>query len=190
MTEPVHDAQGQLVYVVNALISLDQPDFLGELADLKFGKTGYVFITNTHGIVIDSPRKSRILKHFDAEGDNEATTRAVAGFEGTTEGVNRLGFPCSTPSSRHGRPTGSSAPTTPRRSGSRIAACRAPHMARRPRAVAAGGWAEPVPASPRLAPLDHLRLHMLANHAADHYVPLSTHYEQDGWATWRAPSTD
>ena len=26
---------------------------------------------------------------------------------------------------------------------------------------------------------------MLANHAADHYVPLSTHYEQDGWATWR-----
>ena len=62
------------------------------MADLKFGKTGYVFITNTHGIVIDSPHKSRILKHFDAEGGhNEATTRAVAGFEGTVDTSIALG---------------------------------------------------------------------------------------------------
>ena len=51
-----------------------------------------MFITNTDGIVIDSPRKNRILKHTDAEGGrNEATTRAIAGFEGTTEAVNRVG---------------------------------------------------------------------------------------------------
>ncbi|MGP1683346.1 MAG: cache domain-containing protein, partial [Giesbergeria sp.] len=53
MTEPVHDDRGNIVYVINALITLDQPNFLGELKALKFGKTGYVFITNTDGIVID-----------------------------------------------------------------------------------------------------------------------------------------
>src|SRR5690606_28129668 len=84
MTQPVHDARGNIVYVINGQITLEKPNFLGELAGLKFGKTGYVFITNTNGIVIDSPRKSRILQHFDAEGGhNEATTRAVAGFEGS-----------------------------------------------------------------------------------------------------------
>ena len=92
MTEPVHDAQGKVIYVINGQITLEKPNFLGDLAGLKFGKTGYVFITNTHGIVIDSPRKGRILKHFNAEGGtNEATTRAIAGFEGTTDAVSRLG---------------------------------------------------------------------------------------------------
>ncbi len=92
MTQPVHDAAGNVLYIINGQITLENPNFLGELADLKFGKTGYVFITNTDGIVIDSPRKERILKHFDAEGGrNEATTLAAAGFEGTTEAVNRLG---------------------------------------------------------------------------------------------------
>ncbi|MCO5104303.1 MAG: diguanylate cyclase [Burkholderiaceae bacterium] len=92
MTQPVHDAQGRIAYVINGQITLEKPNFLGDIADLKFGKTGYVFITNTDGIVIHSPRKSRILQHFNAEGGyNEATSRAVAGFEGTTDAINRLG---------------------------------------------------------------------------------------------------
>lgn len=92
MTQPVHDERGNIIYVINGQITLDQPHFLGELASLKFGKSGYVFITNTNGIIIDSPRKSRILKHIDADGGHdEAITRAVAGFEGSAEAVNRQG---------------------------------------------------------------------------------------------------
>ncbi len=75
-----------------AQIHLTDANFLGGLATVKFGQTGYLFITNTNGIVIDSPRKSRILKHIDAEGgSNPATARAIAGFEGTTESTNRMG---------------------------------------------------------------------------------------------------
>ncbi|MCB1974861.1 MAG: diguanylate cyclase [Burkholderiaceae bacterium] len=181
MTEPVHDAQGQLVYVVNALISLDQPDFLGELADLKFGKTGYVFITNTHGIVIDSPRKSRILKHFDAEGGhNEATTRAVAGFEGTTEGVNRLGVSVLY-AFKQTRQTNWIIGTHYPRAEAVAALQRVEHftwLGALALSLLVGGLSLYL-LRRELAPLDHLRLHMLANHAADHYVPLSTHYEQD-----------
>lgn len=92
MTEPVFDAAGRMVSMITAQINLNEPNFLGELADVKFGKTGYMFITNTDGIVISSPRKSRILKHTDAEGgSNPVTARSLAGFEGTAEGMNRVG---------------------------------------------------------------------------------------------------
>jgi diguanylate cyclase (GGDEF)-like protein/PAS domain S-box-containing protein len=92
MTEPVFDAAGRMVSMITAQINLNESNFLGELADVKFGKTGYMFITNTDGIVISSPRKSRILKHTDAEGgSNPVTARSLAGFEGTAEGMNRVG---------------------------------------------------------------------------------------------------
>lgn len=92
MTEPLFDEAGRMVSIITAQINLNEPNFLGELADVKFGKTGYMFITNTDGIVISSPRKSRILKHVDAEGgSNPVTARSLAGFEGTAEGMNRVG---------------------------------------------------------------------------------------------------
>ena len=92
MTEPIVDSTGRMVRMITAQINLTETNFLGELAQVKFGQSGYLFITNTDGIVISSPRKSRIMKHFDAEGGtNEATARAIAGFEGTTEAMNRVG---------------------------------------------------------------------------------------------------
>ena len=92
MTEPVFDASGRMVRIILAQINLNETNFLGELADVKFGKTGYMFITNTDGIVISSPRQSRILKHIDADGgSNPVTTLSLAGFEGSTEGLNRVG---------------------------------------------------------------------------------------------------
>ncbi len=92
VTQPVLDGQGNLLWVISGSINLMEKNFLGELAEIRFGKTGYMFITNTDGIVIDSPRKSRILKHTNAEGGkNPVTDRAIAGFEGTDEGMNRVG---------------------------------------------------------------------------------------------------
>ena len=181
MTEPVHDAQGQLVYVVNALISLDQPNFLGELADIKIGKTGYVFITNTHGIVIYSPRMSRILQHFDAEGGhNEATTRAVAGFEGTTEGVNRLGVSVLY-AFKQTRQTNWIIGTHYPRAEAVAALERVEHftwLGAIALSLLVGGLSLYL-LRRELAPLDRLRLHMQANQAAENYVPLTTHYDQD-----------
>jgi diguanylate cyclase (GGDEF)-like protein/PAS domain S-box-containing protein len=92
ITEPVFDEQGKVAYVISGSINLKEQNFLGELATVKFGKTGYMFITNTHGIVIDHPSKDRILNHSDADaGHNPATAAAIAGFEGTTSAMNRAG---------------------------------------------------------------------------------------------------
>ncbi len=91
VTEPVLNEGGEVAYVIAGSINLIEQNFLGEFANMKFGKTGYMFITNTDGIVIDHPRKSRILNHSD-EGDPDlATERAVPGYEGTFEATNRLG---------------------------------------------------------------------------------------------------
>lgn len=92
ITQPVMNSRGEVRWVISGFMNLQEDNFLGELAKIKFGKSGYMFITNTDGIVIDHPRKGRILKHSDAEGGkNEATRRAIAGFEGTTEAMNRIG---------------------------------------------------------------------------------------------------
>ncbi|MGJ7498604.1 PAS domain-containing protein [Variovorax sp. RT4R15] len=92
MTEPVLNSQGEVVYVISGAINLKGQNFLGELGNVKFGKSGYMFIVNTAGIVIDHPRKGQILEHVDAEGgQNLAVNRAIAGFEGTAEAVNDAG---------------------------------------------------------------------------------------------------
>ncbi|MDR6536663.1 diguanylate cyclase (GGDEF)-like protein/PAS domain S-box-containing protein [Variovorax soli] len=93
MTEPVLDARGEVLYVISGAINLSEQNFLGQLANVKFGKSGYMFITNTNGIVIDDPVKSRILQRADAEGSrNPATGLAMAGFEGTIEARDRTGI--------------------------------------------------------------------------------------------------
>jgi diguanylate cyclase (GGDEF)-like protein/PAS domain S-box-containing protein len=92
MTEPVLDREGKVAYVIAAFITLSEQNFLGELANVRFGKTGYMFIVNTGGIIVDHPDKSRLLQHIDADGiANPAVDRAIAGSEGTAEGVNRRG---------------------------------------------------------------------------------------------------
>lgn len=93
MTEPVLDARGEVLYVISGAINLSEQNFLGQLAKVKFGKSGYMFITNTDGIVVDDPDKSRILQRADAEGaHNPATQLAMAGFEGTIEAKDRTGM--------------------------------------------------------------------------------------------------
>ncbi|CAN7775685.1 PAS domain-containing protein [Variovorax sp. LjRoot175] len=93
MTEPVLDKRGEVVYVISGAINLSEHNFLGELANVKFGQSGYMFITNTDGIVIDHPDKSRILRRANAEGArNPPTELAMAGFEGAIEAKDRTGM--------------------------------------------------------------------------------------------------
>ena len=92
MTEPVWNKDGSLRYLLYGAISLKDQRFLDGLQGLNFGSTGYLFILNTRGVIIDLPDKSRILEHVDAQGGaNKVTARAIAGFEGATTGATRAG---------------------------------------------------------------------------------------------------
>ena len=113
MTEPVLDEHGEVLYVISGAINLSEQNLLGELANVKFGKSGYMFITNTEGVVIDDPDKSRILQRADAKaGRNPATELAMAGFEGAIEAKDRTGLQGSMLSSASARPTGCWAAST------------------------------------------------------------------------------
>lgn len=94
MTEPVWNEDGSLRYLLYGAINLKDQRFLDSLQGVKFGNTGYLFILNSRGLIIDLPDKSRILQHVDAQGGaNVVTARAIAGFEGTTTGATRAGVP-------------------------------------------------------------------------------------------------
>ncbi|MDH6592638.1 diguanylate cyclase (GGDEF)-like protein/PAS domain S-box-containing protein [Variovorax sp. TBS-050B] len=91
LTEPVLDPAGEVAYVISAFVNLGEHNFLGRLADVKFGDSGYMFITTTRGVVIHDPDKSRLLGRA-AEGPHAgAVERALGGFEGSFETTDRGG---------------------------------------------------------------------------------------------------
>ncbi|WP_256227896.1 diguanylate cyclase domain-containing protein [Variovorax sp. YR750] len=94
ITEPVLDHAGQVRFVISGAINLKERNVLGTLTDVKFGKTGYLFVTTTDGVVVDHPRTSRILNQIQAEGGGTPQIlRALAGFQGSSEGVDEAGVP-------------------------------------------------------------------------------------------------
>lgn len=90
VTEPVFDANGKLVYVIGGAIDLQRPRFFGQLEVLKPGKTGYLFMLTTAGLVIQHPDRSLILAQITKES-GDAVAGALGGTEGWRRGVNKAG---------------------------------------------------------------------------------------------------
>ncbi|WP_034303365.1 GGDEF domain-containing protein [Herbaspirillum sp. RV1423] len=94
MTEPVFDDSGKVVMVFVGSIDLQQANFLGQFTDARIGKTGFIFILTSKGIIVDHIDKGRILQHADsAGGKSGGTERALQGFEGSMEGMSRANQP-------------------------------------------------------------------------------------------------
>ncbi|MFZ6876126.1 PAS domain S-box protein [Undibacterium sp. Di27W] len=94
LTQPVIGPDGQLAYVISAAINLHEDNFLGEFSDVKFGRTGYLFIINSDGTVIDHPDKTRIFTLANGAGHNNAPVqKALSGFEGSMEATSSYGVP-------------------------------------------------------------------------------------------------
>lgn len=94
MTEPVFDDSGNIVMVFVASIDLQQANFLGQFTNIKVGKTGFIYIITSRGVIVDHVDKARILQHADsAGGKSGGTQQALAGFEGSMEGLSRSGQP-------------------------------------------------------------------------------------------------
>jgi diguanylate cyclase (GGDEF)-like protein len=91
VTEPVFDANGKLVYVIGGAIDLQKPRFFGQLEVLKPGKTGYLFMLTTSGLVIQHPDGSRILSQI-TKASGGAVAGALDGTEGWRRGVNTAGI--------------------------------------------------------------------------------------------------
>ena len=94
MTEPVLDDRGDVAMVFVGSVDLQQANFLGQFTNTKVGKTGFIFVLTSTGIIVDHIDKGRILQHANSIGGNSGgTDRALQGFEGSMEGVNRNNQP-------------------------------------------------------------------------------------------------
>lgn len=93
VTEPVFDVNGKLLYIIGGAIDLQRPRFFGQLAVLKSGQSGYLFMLTKQGIVIHHPDQQRILMNVtqEAGGAVPSTLAAMNGFEGWVEGRSKKG---------------------------------------------------------------------------------------------------
>lgn len=95
VTAPVFDAAGKVVLVLTGGVALHDSPFLRQLDRLGPGKSGFLFIMTTDGVLIDHPDKRRELQNIrQRAGVNQATERALVGFEGSMEAANKDGEAC------------------------------------------------------------------------------------------------
>nr|WP_314542978.1 diguanylate cyclase [uncultured Massilia sp.] len=92
VTAPVFDAAGDLAYVLAGRIDLQHSNFLRQIDALRPGGSGYLFLMSADGVVIDHPRRERLMERFDVRpGDHPGAQRALRGFEGWVHGIDRQG---------------------------------------------------------------------------------------------------
>ncbi len=92
LAAPVLDARGELVAILGGVLNLHKANLIGELAKRRIGEGGYFYLVSAQRQFISHPDQSRILQAIPEIGINPALDRAVAGFEGTLEGVNSRGL--------------------------------------------------------------------------------------------------
>lgn len=92
LTHPIIDSGGDVQVVLVGSIDLLNSDFFHHFNTMKPGRTGFMFIMTTAGILVNHPNKSRLLEHINARpGLNLGTQRALDGFEGWMEATNKDG---------------------------------------------------------------------------------------------------
>jgi diguanylate cyclase (GGDEF)-like protein/PAS domain S-box-containing protein len=92
VTAPLLDDKGEVVMVMAGGIELQRSAFLRQIDRIKPGKTGFVFIMTTGGILVDHPDKTRLMQDIRKRpGINNATEMALSGYEGWIEAPNKDG---------------------------------------------------------------------------------------------------
>lgn len=92
LTVPIFDASGEVSMVLTGAIALNTSNFIDEITQTKIGRTGYFSVMSTNGTIILDRDRGRVLTPGNA-GRPQAEGQALAGFEGTLEGIDRAGVP-------------------------------------------------------------------------------------------------
>jgi len=92
MAVPIRDAQGAVIGVLSGVTDLDRPNFMDQIAQNSYGKTGgYLLIDPQHGLFVTATDKSRVMQPVPAPGINAMHDRYMAGYEGFGLAVNSRG---------------------------------------------------------------------------------------------------
>jgi HAMP domain-containing protein len=93
LTQPIVDAAGDIQFVIVGGVDLSNPRLIEPLENVKPVKTGYFFIIDTSGTIIQHPNQARVLANVFKEpsGPTPVTAAALRGFEGWQEGRAKNG---------------------------------------------------------------------------------------------------
>jgi two-component system NtrC family sensor kinase len=89
---PVFDAAGKITAVLAGSFDLKGNNFLVQLAGVRLGKEGYLYLVNTDRTLVVHPDPRRTGQRDVPLGANPLFDRAMAGFEGTGETVTSRGL--------------------------------------------------------------------------------------------------
>jgi len=89
---PVRDPQGQIIGALGGMIRLDQANFLSQLLNHPYGKTGHFFLIDAHDrLIFASSDTTRLMELLPGPGKSPVIDKFASGFEGTVQTVNPRG---------------------------------------------------------------------------------------------------
>jgi signal transduction histidine kinase/CheY-like chemotaxis protein len=92
MGVPIRDKQGVVIGALAGLTKLSMPNFLDNIAENQYGKTGgYLLVSPQARLTITATDRSRIMEKIPAPGKNPWLDRFVNGYEGTAIMVDPIG---------------------------------------------------------------------------------------------------
>lgn len=92
MATPVRDAKGVVIGALAGVINLGIPNFLENIIEHRYGKTGgYLIVSPQQRRIITGTDKHRIMEAFPVTGLLPLFDRFLNGYEGSGVGINSLG---------------------------------------------------------------------------------------------------
>ena len=92
MAMPIRNPQGQVMGALVGATNLGLPNFLDEISQNQYSKTGnYLLIAPKYRLIVTSSDKNRIMETLPAAGISPKLDRFINGFEGSDVFVNPVG---------------------------------------------------------------------------------------------------
>ncbi|MCE1225586.1 MAG: EAL domain-containing protein [Geobacteraceae bacterium] len=85
---PIKNSSGATIGFLSGGVRLDQPNFLGSLAQRRVGSSGYLYLYNKDRTMLVHPDPTRILGTTALPGVNHLLDRAISGWSGSGTTVN------------------------------------------------------------------------------------------------------
>ncbi|MFB0935531.1 MAG: PAS domain S-box protein [Propionivibrio sp.] len=84
MAAPIRDSRGEVIGALGGAISLNVPNFLDEITENRYGKTGgYMISAPQHRLIVTATDKRRVMEALPAFGVDPAIDRLIEGREGS-----------------------------------------------------------------------------------------------------------
>jgi two-component system, sensor histidine kinase and response regulator len=91
-TAPILSSKGEITAILGGSVSLVRDNVIGGIANVRIGKTGYLYLYGSDRTIIVHPDKTRILKQDVPVSINKLFDKAITGFEGTEETATSKGL--------------------------------------------------------------------------------------------------